>query len=249
MKAILLHLGGRVQGVGFRPFVYRLAHEYKLCGWIRNLSGEVAIFLQGPEEDIQSFTRALVERAPPLAKPEILSMAPAAPASLEGFSIRESQEQQGNVHVPPDQFTCEDCLRELTDPRDRRYRYPFINCTQCGPRYTLIQKLPYDRPHTTMAGFPLCSDCQREYQDPMDRRFHAQPLACPTCGPRLSYGGLEGHEALAACIRDLRAGKVVAVKGVGGFHLMCDARNDAAIAHLRKQKPRPHKPLAVMLPP
>jgi hydrogenase maturation protein HypF len=249
-----LLLGGRVQGVGFRPFVYRLAREHDIKGWVRNLTGQVEIFAQAPAAQLARFERALLRDAPPLARPEILSAESAAPDGYSGFSIRASERvEQPDIHVPPDYFACDDCVRELNDPADRRFRYPFINCTQCGPRYTLIARLPYDRPNTTMADFALCPACRREYENPLDRRFHAEPVGCPVCGPQLTYRDSarevrDTQAALAACVAALREGKVVAVKGIGGYHLMCDARNEAAVMRLRERKPRPHKPLAVMAP-
>jgi hydrogenase maturation protein HypF len=246
--------GGRVQGVGFRPFVYRVAHRYRLKGWVRNLSGRVEIMAQGRPDALQRFGAALLDEAPPLARPEKLADAPARRQEVQGFAIVESRaDEAAHVGVPPDFFACDACLAELRDPRDRRHRYPFINCTQCGPRYTLIRRVPYDRPNTTMAGFAMCARCAAEYADPLNRRFHAEPVACPDCGPQLAFksGFLEplvGEDALAACVAALSAGKVVAVKGIGGYHLMCDAANSEAIATLRARKRRPHKPLAVMFP-
>ncbi len=252
-RALRLTLGGRVQAVGFRPFVYRLARQHDLRGWVRNRGGEVEILAQGEAARLAAFVAALTERAPPLARPVLHAREPVTVQPLEDFAIRPSAtDGVPHIHVPPDYYACDDCLRELNDPHDRRHRYPFINCTQCGPRYTLISRLPYDRPNTTMAGFPLCADCRREYEDPLDRRFHAEPVACPACGPRLLFrspgtGDIrDGEAALQACVEALRAGKIVAVKGVGGYHLLCDARSDPAIARLRAAKPRPHKPLAVM---
>jgi hydrogenase maturation protein HypF len=239
--------GGRVQGVGFRPFVYRTAHRYRVEGWVRNLAGRVEVLGQGSPDTLTSFGEALLAEAPPLARPQKLADARVDPKPLRGFAILESRaDALAHVGVPPDYFACEACLAELRDPRDRRYRYPFVNCTQCGPRYTLIRGLPYDRANTTMAGFPLCESCAAEYSDPLDRRFHAEPVACPDCGPQLAFGSLSGEAALAACVEALGDGKVVAVKGIGGYHLMCDAANPAAVAALRSRKARPHKPLAVM---
>ena len=245
--------GGRVQGVGFRPFVYRVAHRYRLKGWVRNLSGRVEIMAQGRPDALRRFGAALLDEAPPLARPEKLADAPAPRQPVEGFAIVESRaDAAAHVGVPPDYFACDACLAELRDPRDRRHRYPFINCTQCGPRYTLIRRVPYDRPNTTMAGFAMCGRCAAEYADPLDRRFHAEPVACPDCGPQLLFTSLSqavlGTDALAACVSALAAGKVVAVKGIGGYHLMCDASNPVAITALRARKRRPHKPLAVMFP-
>jgi hydrogenase maturation protein HypF len=248
-----LRVGGRVQGVGYRPFVYRLAHETGITGWVRNAVGDVEILAAGSPEVLDRFAAALVDRAPPLAVPRLESMARADAPLPEGFTILASTaDEQPSIHVPPDFFACDDCLRELADPHDRRAGYPFINCTQCGPRYTLIRSLPYDRPNTSMAGFALCPQCRAEYENPLDRRFHAEPVACPACGPALSWndarrhGRLSGPDALAACIDAIRNGQLVAVKGIGGYHLICDASQDRPIARLRRLKPRPHKPLAVM---
>ncbi|MEJ2508416.1 MAG: carbamoyltransferase HypF [Gammaproteobacteria bacterium] len=249
-----LRVDGRVQGVGFRPFVYRLAHSMGLGGWVQNQLGEVEVWVEGPPERIAAFTRAVIDQAPPLARPNLVASETVTPTADGEFTIRSSRAQTAAaIHVPPDYFACDDCLRELEDPADRRYRYPFINCTQCGPRYTLICRLPYDRPNTTMAAFELCPACRAEYDNPLDRRFHAQPLACPDCGPQLEFvAGTHRigrtDRALSACTEALRAGGIVAVKGIGGYHLMCDARNDAAVLQLRQRKHRPAKPLAVMIP-
>ncbi len=245
---------GQVQGVGFRPFIYRLAQQYHLLGWVQNLSGQVAIHLQGLETAINCFEHDLIHHAPPLARPQILTKIATFPLNAATFQILPSDATlETQVHVPPDYFTCDDCLRELHDPQNRRYHYPFINCTQCGPRYTLIHRLPYDRPYTSMADFPLCPECEREYHDPTDRRFHAQPIACPNCGPKLQFYQIDGKQyeaeaALTATITALHEGKIVAIKGIGGYHLVCDAQNDETILRLRAKKPRLHKPLAVMLP-
>jgi hydrogenase maturation protein HypF len=247
-------LTGRVQGVGFRPFVARLAADHGVTGWVRNRRGEVEVLAQGSGEALAAFGNDLVRRAPPLARPRVAASVALAPAPLSEFRILPSADGgERGVHVPPDYFACEDCLAELRDPRDRRYRYPFINCTQCGPRYTLIQRLPYDRPNTTMAGFALCDACSREYADPLDRRFHAEPTACPACGPTLAFrtrgAALSGNEpSLAAAAAALASGRILAIKGIGGYHLMCDATDAAAVTRLRERKPRPHKPLAVMFP-
>jgi hydrogenase maturation protein HypF len=250
-------IGGRVQGVGYRPFVYRLAHSLGLCGWVRNSGGTVEIHAQGPAPLLQKFGRALLDEAPPAARPQLLEERTAPEEAATEFRILASASgAPTQIHLPPDLFACDDCLAELRDPAARRYRYPFINCTQCGPRYTLIESLPYDRLNTTMAGFTLCPACGAEYADPLDRRFHAQPLACSMCGPRLrwhdSAGGTSeagGNDAaLVAAVSALRAGRIVAVRGIGGYHLMCDAGNDDAVAHLRVRKRRPAKPLALMVP-
>jgi hydrogenase maturation protein HypF len=248
-------LDGRVQGVGFRPFVYRLAQRYGLKGRVQNLAGQVEIIAAGASPALAAFEAALLHEAPPLARPRILSSETAPAQDFAAFSIVASRsDMPARIHVPPDYFACDDCLRELRDPRDRRYRYPFINCTQCGPRYTLITRLPYDRPNTTLAGFTLCAACRAEYENPLDRRFHAEPVVCPRCGPALQYRAADGvllddtAAALAATVASLRSGRIVAVKGIGGYHLMCDAGNATAVLRLRARKPRPHKPLAVMFP-
>ena len=246
-------INGRVQGVGFRPFVYRLAQQHQIKGWVRNVDGAVEIHAEGAPAQLEIFSHALLSEAPPLSGPGPLSVTACETEYAEAFSILDSTaSSQADIHLPPDGFVCADCLAELHDPANRRYRYPFINCTQCGPRYTLITALPYDRPNTSMHDFALCADCRREYENPLDRRFHAEPIACPVCGPHLQFVAgdekLDGDEvALAAAFSALRAGNIVAVKGVGGYHLMCDATNDAAISTLRARKPRPAKPLAVML--
>ncbi|MBU1223848.1 MAG: carbamoyltransferase HypF [Gammaproteobacteria bacterium] len=246
-------ISGRVQGVGFRPFVYRLAHQHQIKGWVRNVNGAVEIHAEGRPAQLLRFSDALLSKAPPLSAPGPLAVSDCAAEQHRDFSIRDSlAASAADVHLPADGFVCADCLAELHDPANRRHRYPFINCTQCGPRYTLITALPYDRPNTAMRDFALCPDCRQEYENPLDRRFHAEPIACPVCGPHLQFvSGEETHDddeaALAAAVASLRAGKIVAVKGVGGYHLMCDATNDEAIATLRARKPRPAKPLAVML--
>ncbi len=255
VEALRLIVSGRVQGVGFRPFIYRLAQSHHLTGWVRNCTGQVEIHIQGENQALYAFTQRLFQHAPPLSQPQLESCEPAPLDAFDRFTIRKSTAADScNIHLPPDLFTCDDCLAELHNPQDRRYRYPFINCTQCGPRYTLIRGMPYDRASTTMAAFELCDACQREYSDPLNRRFHAEPVACPACGPALYFTApdhdtIHGNEAaLAACVATLQAGKIVAVKGIGGYHLMCDAGNDTAIAQLRQRKPRPDKPLAVMFP-
>jgi len=267
MVAQRLLVSGRVQGVGFRPFVYRLAHRVGVRGRVWNALGQVTIEVHGTRDQLGEFARELVNAAPPLARPQIERTEDIDPdTGLEGFAILASDAGgAAQVHVPPDQFACDDCLAELADPGDRRYRYPFINCTQCGPRYTLIERLPYDRANTTMARFALCDACRREYLDPLDRRYHAEPLACPRCGPQLQLlaagpaaapqpdaGNGVAHPAvddvLARAVALLHTGATLAVKGVGGYHLMCDARSGPAVAKLRSRKQRPDKPLAVMYP-
>lgn len=243
-------IAGHVQGVGYRPFVYRLAHELGLRGWVLNAAGAVEIHAEGPETALAAFALALIEQAPAIARPHLARNDMADFEAHAAFVIRPSEATaEPDIHVPPDYFTCPDCLREMRDPADRRHGYPFITCTQCGPRYTLIAALPYDRPNTSMAGFPLCPACRAEYEDPANRRFHAEPVACPECGPHLAFAGATNDaEALADATAALKAGRIVAVKGVGGYHLMCDATNSDAVAELRRRKPRPGKPLAVMFP-
>jgi hydrogenase maturation protein HypF len=248
-------LSGHVQGVGFRPFVYRLAKQHGLTGRVRNQLGEVEVVATGPAAELIRFERDLVDRAPPLSKPAIDSVDVVEYRHFDAFEISESSANaEARIFVPQDFFMCDDCRAELQDPTNRRHRYPFINCTQCGPRYTLIEALPYDRPNTSMAGFPLCPDCEREYRDPGDRRFHAEPVACPTCGPQLNFHDKEDgfvasrDEALEAALDKLQHGHIVAVKGIGGYHLMCDARDYTVVDELRWRKHRPAKPLAVMFP-
>lgn len=246
----VLRIQGRVQGVGFRPFVWQLAHKLNLTGDVCNDAAGVEVRLVDKEG---AFIAALYAHCPPLARIDsVQARAYQWPQPPQGFTIRESAGGAMQTHIVPDAATCPDCLREMNDPTDRRYRYPFINCTHCGPRLTIIRAMPYDRPLTAMADFPLCAACAREYADPSDRRFHAQPVACPHCGPQLFWrAGAEKAQkeaALQAAIAALEAGRIVAVKGTGGFHLACDAQNPAAVVRLRARKRRPAKPLAVMLP-
>lgn len=255
LLAIHIVITGRVQGVGFRPFVSRLAHEFGLAGWVLNRSGQVEIWVEGSCEALTVFKSALLNRAPPLAQPECPQISSVVPLGLSGFTIEASEAGDNtDAHIPPDHFVCNDCLAEMQNLAERRYRYPFINCTQCGPRYTLIDCLPYDRPNTAMADFELCPDCQSEYSNPVDRRYHAQPLACSRCGPSLTFRRpgypdlCDNETALTACLAGLREGLIVAVKGVGGFHLLCDATDPGPVRRLRERKPRPHKPLAVLVP-
>src|ERR1700683_3481717 len=237
-------IGGRVQGVGFRPFVFRLAHRHELSGWVRNIGGAVEIHAQGETERLQQFGKDLLICAPPAARARFLEVQSASIEAHDGFCILASTTSADqHIHVPADLYTCNDCLAELHDPAARRYRYPFINCTQCGTRYTLIRSMPYDRPNTTLDGFSLCPDCAAEYSNPLDRRFHAQPLACAACGPALHWHSGDtkicGNEpALAAGLAALRDGWIVAVRGVGGYHLLCDAANEAAGTRLGVRKGR-----------
>ncbi len=244
---------GVVQGVGFRPFVYRLAREHKLTGWVRNTSGAVEIEVEGDKNAVTSFLKIFEAKAPPRASIETLDTTFYPTKGYTGFEIRDSLSQESEYQlVSPDIATCEDCRREILSPGDRRYRYPFTNCTNCGPRFTIIQGIPYDRAATTMRAFVMCGECQQEYEDPLDRRFHAQPNACPICGPRLELVDSNGtviacDDPIAATSELLQQGKVVAVKGLGGFHLVCDATSGPAVMRLRERKGRHAKPFAVMM--
>ncbi|MBL0511448.1 carbamoyltransferase HypF [Aeromonas media] len=256
------HLDGIVQGVGFRPFVYELALRHGLIGYVLNDANGVTIGAEGSPEQLASFARELRELAPPLSRIDHFSERalpfahdPDYDGQFHGqFRIKASQQQSAaTVAISPDQGMCEACARDVANPTDRHHRYPFTNCTHCGPRYTIIRRLPYDRPHTAMAGFAMCPRCAAAYENPLDRRYHAQPVSCPECGPHLSWRNGSGevlaeHEdALHAAARALQAGKLIAVKGMGGYHLICDARNEQSVARLRKLKRRERKPLAVMM--
>ena len=249
---------GVVQGVGFRPFAWRLATELGLDGSVLNLAGRVEATVAGEPAALDAFATRIATDAPPRARVErvtVVELDDPLPPAGSGFVIDESVAAASADRLfPPDIATCDDCVRELWDPADRRHRYPFINCTNCGPRATIIEDLPYDRARTSMREFPLCPDCEREYRDPADRRFHAEPVACPACGPSLAYRAsgapaptARTEEALAATVADLRAGRIVAIKGLGGYHLACDATDAAAVARLRDRKRRWAKPFAVMV--
>ena len=246
-------LEGVVQGVGFRPFIYGLALRHGLKGWVNNSSAGVHIEVEGEKGAIVNFTRELPQQAPPRARIESSRYEDLEAAGFPSFEIRESLEEAGRYQlISPDIATCPACQTELFDPQDRRHRYPFTNCTNCGPRFTIIEDIPYDRPKTTMAAFRMCPDCQREYEDPADRRFHAQPNACPRCGPKLELCGDGGKapevpDPISSAIGLLKEGKILAIKGLGGFLLACDAGDPEAVARLRQRKIRPDKPLAVML--
>ncbi|ABF39929.1 (NiFe) hydrogenase maturation protein HypF [Candidatus Koribacter versatilis Ellin345] len=240
-----------VQGVGFRPFVYRLAQTHHLAGWVRNGEQGVEIFLEGAEPSVERFVEELETEAPPAASISQVEVDPAKPEGFLDFAIRESERiDRPTVRVSPDLPVCDECLRELFDPADRRYLYPYINCTNCGPRYTVVLGLPYDRPKTTMKDWPLDAYCRGEYGDPANRRFHAQPVACAECGPTyfLQIGDerIFGAAAIERTAEILRDGKILAVKGLGGYHLACDARNGNAVRALRERKYRKEKPFAVM---
>ena len=246
---------GTVQGVGFRPFVFRHAVALGLVGFVLNDSSGVLIEIEGERADVAELCRLLSEDPPPLARVTSVDWT-ALPlhGTLEDFRIVESNaDRVPNVAVSVDSATCSDCLSEVDDPHDRRYGYPFTNCTNCGPRYTIVLSVPYDRPATTMAGFTMCAECQAEYDDPADRRFHAQPNACPACGPRITFcdpaGASLGESgaALDAVAEALCAGRIVAVKGIGGYHLACDATNREAVTELRRRKSRDDKPFALMV--
>jgi hydrogenase maturation protein HypF len=248
-----IHITGVVQGVGFRPFVYQLAHRHGLTGWVCNTSAGVDIEVEGSAPALERFLAELEAEAPPIARIESITATSDAPNGYSQFEIRRSLAQEGEYQlISPDIATCEDCLSELLDPQDRRYRYPFTNCTNCGPRFTIIEDIPYDRPLTTMRDFVMCPDCQVEYENPLDRRFHAQPNACPVCGPQLRLVDADGNrlgaeDEIAETVRLLEEGRVLAIKGLGGFHLACDATDEEAVRHLRERKHRPAKPLAVMM--
>jgi hydrogenase maturation protein HypF len=230
---------GVVQGVGFRPFVFGLARRQGLGGFVLNDGGGVVIEAEGDPTALDGFTQLLRDQAPELARIERLSVEQLRPDGQAEFEILASRTAGSSALIPPDVGTCDECLRELFDPADRRYRYPFVNCTRCGPRFTIVRSVPYDRANTTMAGFPMCPDCRSEYEDPTDRRFHAEPTCCATCGPRLSM-------PLEEAVGLLRDGAIVAVKGLGGYHLACDAANEPAVARLRARKIREEKPFAVL---
>lgn len=273
MRHVHIHVTGIVQGVGMRPFVYREAMAHGICGWVLNAGDGVHIEAHAPADALDAFVAALSEHAPAAARVEYVEVVDLAAhgwdtANEQGFRIVASQDQTAHTTlVSPDIATCDDCLRELFDPADRRYHYPFINCTNCGPRFTIIRSLPYDRAATSMDCFPMCPKCAAEYADPLDRRFHAQPDACFDCGPHITWReasvGGEPDEAAALpavgttretsdaiidrCVELLAGGGIVAIKGLGGFHLACDASNEQAVAELRRRKRRSNKPLAVMV--
>ncbi|GAB4573472.1 MAG: carbamoyltransferase HypF [Anaerolineales bacterium] len=254
MNGIKVHITGVVQGVGFRPFVYNLATSLNLKGWVKNTSAGVMIEADGDKDALESFLQKLRDDAPPLSRIDDFHASFGPGNGFTQFDIIHSESVDGAFQpISPDVAICDDCLRELFDPNDRRYRYPFINCTNCGPRFTIIQDIPYDRPFTTMSGFKLCPDCEREYKDPTNRRFHAQPVACPVCGPKVwmeqnAEVRMQNDQAIAEICKMLAEGLIVAIKGLGGFHLACDATNAKAITELRNRKLRVDKPFALMMP-
>jgi hydrogenase maturation protein HypF len=248
-----IHINGIVQGVGFRPFIYNLARQHKLTGWVRNSANGVDIEITGSDTDIEKFISVIPSSAPPLSQIDSIESQKLTLHPFDDFSIVPSQDRASDfIPVSPDVAICEQCLKELFDPNDRRYRYPFINCTNCGPRFTIIKDIPYDRPKTTMYGFEMCPDCRDEYEDPTDRRFHAQPVACSVCGPHIWFELVPGEksaledDAIKHARQILKDGKILAIKGLGGFHLACDATNPEAVRRLRERKQRPSKPFALM---
>ncbi len=252
---IRLVIRGAVQGVGFRPFIYRLATELGLKGWVLNSAQGVFIEVEGEPQTLRQFVWRVETDKPPRAFIQSLEQSVLDPVGYTTFEIRHSEEGgEKSALILPDIATCPDCLRELFDPGDRRYLYPFTNCTNCGPRYSIIEALPYDRPNTTMKAFRMCPKCREEYENPLDRRFHAQPNACPECGPHLELWDEKGiclaqhHEALLRAVEAIREGRIVAIKGLGGFHLVVDACNDSAVRRLRERKRREEKPFALMYP-
>ncbi|MGE5752047.1 MAG: Sua5/YciO/YrdC/YwlC family protein, partial [Deltaproteobacteria bacterium] len=251
--AVRLQIRGVVQGVGFRPFVYRIAVQCGLRGSVTNTPGSVAIHLEGGPGAIRRFRERFREELPPAARVARATERRVKPEGIPRFTIEKS-EQEGIAlsTIPPDIALCPACHRELLDPGDRRHGYPFINCTNCGPRFTIVSRLPYDRENTSMSVFPLCPLCRREYEDPSDRRFHAEPNACPACGPALTVRAPEGDGIATddpiGCVSDaLLSGRIVAIRGLGGFHLAADATNESAVRTLRERKLREEKPFAVMV--
>lgn len=251
--SLRIHIIGIVQGVGFRPFIYNLANHFNLKGWVRNSASGVDIEVSGEQADLDNFLDAIPISAPPLAQIDSIESHEIEHQNFDDFKIIKSKGRSSDfIPISPDVALCEACQAEMFNPEDRRYRYPFINCTNCGPRFSIIKDIPYDRPQTTMAGFEMCEDCRMEYENPADRRFHAQPIACPVCGPQVWFESEPGkkdstqEQALTQARQWLKDGKILAVKGLGGFHLACDAANKEAVAQLRQRKGRPAKPFALM---
>jgi hydrogenase maturation protein HypF len=253
-KRLSMRIQGVVQGVGFRPFIYRLATELGLVGWVNNSAQGVLVEAEGSQEQLEIFLQRIQQEKPPHASIQSMTSSLLEPVGYGTFEIRPSTGGQKTTLVLPDRATCSDCLREILDPTNRRYHYPFTNCIHCGPRFSILEALPYDRAHTTMKNFRMCNQCQTEYEHPLDRRFHAQPNACPECGPQLALWEADGsvhasgNEALLTTANALRQGSIVAIKGLGGFHLMVDARNREAVLRLRQRKQRKEKPFALMYP-
>ena len=249
--AVRVHVAGLVQGVGFRPFVWRTATALGLSGWVGNDAAGVVLEVEGADGAVRGLLDALTT-PPPLARVDAVRAEPRPLTGLVGFEVRASDTSGARLaQISPDTATCTDCLTELRDPADRRFGYPFLNCTNCGPRYTIVQSVPYDRSRTTMAPFPMCGDCQREYDDPANRRFHAEPVCCPACGPALwlidAAGEPVGGQAMAGTLDRLRAGEILAVKGLGGYHLVVDAAVESAVSRLRSRKHREDRPFALMV--
>ncbi|MGL1930717.1 MAG: carbamoyltransferase HypF [Desulfotalea sp.] len=253
LEGVEIFIRGTVQGVGFRPFIYNLAHKHNLQGSVSNTGEGVAIHTSCSSEALDLFIKAIQTEAPPLSRIRSIKSKNAKPPELEGFNIIMSTgNSSADAAIPPDIALCDDCFKEMNEPDDPRFAYPFINCTNCGPRFTIVEKIPYDRPFTSMKVFPMCEKCQGDYEDPSNRRFHAQPNACPVCGPKLSWHDKEGKDittdALGQCASALEENKVIAIRGLGGFHLCCNGLSGLAIATLRTRKNRPDKPLAIMVP-
>ncbi len=249
-----IHINGIVQGVGFRPFIYRIANQCHLTGFVNNNSEGVLIEAQGLPQSLKKLNELIEKQAPPLAKINQIKSHEIPPKNETSFRIIKTENTApASTFIAPDVCVCDDCLEEMNDPQDRRYHYPFINCTNCGPRYTIVESIPYDRPFTSMRVFPMCADCEKEYHNPTDRRFHAQPNACPKCGPQLFLWDGAGKtpgldDPLAGAVKFLKKGKIVAIRGLGGFHLAVDAFNENAVKELRKRKGRQGKPFALMAP-
>jgi hydrogenase maturation protein HypF len=247
-RRLKIEIRGIVQGVGFRPFIYRLARRLDLGGSIHNSEAGVSIEIQGADHNVSSFLTALPLEAPPLARMLEVLTSEIDLKDESDFTIEESTSSaRASTLISPDIATCDDCCRELLDPANRRYRYPFINCTNCGPRFTIVRSVPYDRKQTSMADFQLCPACQAEYDDPLDRRFHAQPNACWDCGPKLELldkaGRRQGRDPVTQAIQQLKQGSILAIKGLGGFHIAVDAHQPEAVRELRRRKHRGEKPL------
>jgi hydrogenase maturation protein HypF len=254
MPSKRIDINGVVQGVGFRPFIYGLARKHRISGEVSNTDDGVSLTITGQTSDIENFIQEIKRNPPLLADIHSLEAIPIPDRQFDAFKIVKSQSSDNrSTLISPDVTVCKDCLKELNDPDDPRFEYPFINCTNCGPRYTIIEDIPYDRPQTSMKSFNMCPACQKEYDDPLDRRFHAQPNACPKCGPQIFLADRRGtvvqsdpHAALNQAAACLAQGKIIGIKGLGGFHLACDAKNEDTVLKLRRQKNRPHKPFALM---
>ena len=255
IKRLRINIQGAVQGVGFRPFVYRLAFELALKGWVNNSSQGLVIEVEGPSPALDAFLKRVSQEKPPLSFIQSLQSVFLDPEGFKNFEIWESDSSEDKtVFVLPDIATCPDCIKEIFDKENRRYLYPFTNCTHCGPRYSIIESLPYDRGNTAMKTFTMCAACQEEYESPSDRRFHAQPNACPECGPHVELWDKDGNvlgkrqEALLKTMAAVQSGAIVAIKGLGGFHLFADAQNQESVRLLKERKHREEKPLALMFP-